>query len=223
MEKLGLAQQGKPGSACPKKFLTFNSEFTNRNICTASRKFQEQKLAELQVKLEGDEYLQEYENVIDKSCLCTGLANSALKSFNANKKADGEGVLVCPGPNLAYFSKVASLKEMADHIYGRTNIITRTDRPHMFIKELGLYIEFLKDKIQESAKPTTVKESKYLLDFHSNLEDGIDYYKKLFSSFLEKVESFRKNFKEDLEELEDELKLLKLLILEGIERENIMS
>ena len=49
----------------------------------------------------------------------------------------------------SYFSKKMSLKEMVDHIYGRVNVITRKDRPNMFIKELNLYIDYLKNKIEE--------------------------------------------------------------------------
>ena len=66
-----------------------------------------------------------------------------LKNLNA--------VTICPGPNIAYFSKAVSLQEMADHIYGRTNIITDKNRPHFFINELFIYINYLKEKVFEEA------------------------------------------------------------------------
>lgn len=223
IEKLELARQGKPGSSCPKKFLTFNTEFTDRNICTASRQYQDKKLAEIEGNLKGDDYTREYNKIIDKTCLCTGLAAAAIKINGGNSKLYGEGVLICPGPNLAYFSKIVSLKEMADHIYGRINIINRTDRPHMFIKEFRLYLEYLKDKIEESPIPFTEKQTKYLQNFQSNLEDGLQYYKELFPRIIGKVESFKSNILEDLADLEDELNLIKISILEGVEQEKALS
>lgn len=216
IEKLELARQGKPGSPCPKKFLTFNAEFTERNICTASRQYQDKKLAEIEVNLKGDDYTQEYNKIIDKTCLCTGLSAAAIKINDGNSKLYGEGVAICPGPNLAYFSKTVSLKEMVDHIYGRINISDREDRPNMFIKELKLYFEYLSDKIEESSNPFTDKEAKYFQNFESNLEDGIEYYKDLFSKLDDKLV-------DELEILEDELKIIKLSILDRVDQEKVLS
>ena len=68
-----------------------------------------------------------------------GLGTSALLKNNLETKVEGKGVSICPGPNLAYFSRIMSLKEITDHIYGRLNFVTRSDRPNMFIKELKIY------------------------------------------------------------------------------------
>ena len=46
-EKEKNAANGKPGSACPKKFLISNTEFSTKPICTASVKYQSQKIEEL--------------------------------------------------------------------------------------------------------------------------------------------------------------------------------
>jgi hypothetical protein len=46
-----------------------------------------------------------------------------------------EAVAICPGPNLAYFSKVVPLRTMVDHIYGSTFTAEREPRSHMFINE----------------------------------------------------------------------------------------
>ncbi len=40
VDKQTLDEKGRPGSSCPKKFLTFNTEFTDKVICTASRQYQ---------------------------------------------------------------------------------------------------------------------------------------------------------------------------------------
>ena len=88
-------------------------------------------------------------------------------------------VNICPGPNIAYFSKIASLQEMIDHIYGRTNIILRDDRPHMFIKELTIYVDYWTELLNDSANELDQKRKKYVQEFHKNLMDGIAYYRGL--------------------------------------------
>jgi hypothetical protein len=69
---------------------------------------------------------------------------------------------------------------MTDHIYGRENIIAKTNRPHMFIAELYLYIDYLKEQLQEDIQPEALtKTKKYHATFYQNLRDGIKYYKQL--------------------------------------------
>ena len=87
---------------------------------------------------------------------------------------------------MAYFSEKVELTEMVDHIYGRTNVMTRTDRPHMFIKELSIYIDYLIDLIKEfqMSATTSDKQQKYILTFASNLKEGIGYYQNLISTQL---------------------------------------
>lgn len=189
IEKLSLAAQGKAGSVCPKRFLSFNSEFTKNPICTASRQYQRHKLIALDAEgLPVDAHQEKAEQVIDKSCLCVGLGTSALLVNNLDTRVEGEGVSVCPGPNMAYFSKKMSLKEMTDHIYGRTNVLNRTDRPNMFIKELNIYTDYLKTKIEEASLSMTNKREKYLLTFAENLEEGINYYYDVFEEVKDKFE-----------------------------------
>ena len=88
--------------------------------------------------------------ITEKTCTCVGLGTSALLAYNLDTKVEGEGVSVCPGPNMAYYSKIMSLKNITDHIYGRDNMISRTDRPNMFINELNIYVDFLKNKFEEA-------------------------------------------------------------------------
>ncbi|MFH1007500.1 MAG: hypothetical protein V1800_08365 [Candidatus Latescibacterota bacterium] len=182
LAKLALAKDGKPGSSCPKKYLILNTEFTERGICTASRQYQHLKLKELDHEgLSPDEHQARFDAIVDKSCICVGLGTSALLVNHLDTKAEGDGVSVCPGPNMAYFSKKMSLKELIDHIYGRSNVIARTDRPNLFIKELTLYIDFLKERIAKASASITDKQEKILLTFVKNLNEGITYYYSLFS------------------------------------------
>ena len=87
--------------------------------------------------------------ITDKACLCIGLTASTLMVYGLDTKIEGTAVSICPGPNLAYFSGKYSLKEMVDHIYGRTNVMERTDRPNFFVKELKMYIDYLGGKMKK--------------------------------------------------------------------------
>ena len=212
-ERLENIAKGRPGSSCPKKYLVSNKEFTERSICSASRQYQNLKLKELEDKnLSTTEYQEQYEKIVDKSCICVGLGTSSLLTNNLETKVEGSGVSICPGPNMAYFSKIMSLKEITDHIYGRLNVITRTDRPNMFIKELKIYLEFLKNKLDEFKENMNDKHEKYLLNFADNLKEGINYYDDLFSQLKDKFEDTKANIIKDLEICKSYLHHLKLEI-----------
>ena len=186
IEKLSLINKGRPGSVCPKKFATFNTEFTDKGICIASHQYQSLKIKELDKKnLSPKDYKIEYNKIVEKSCICVGLGTSALLANDLDTKTEGKGVSICPGPNMAYFTKKMSLKEISDHIYGRLNVITRTDRPNMFVKELKIYIDYLKNKIEETKVSRTAKQEKYYLNFANNLKEGVNYYQNLFSNLKE--------------------------------------
>ncbi|PIW69142.1 MAG: hypothetical protein COW08_08780, partial [Ignavibacteriales bacterium CG12_big_fil_rev_8_21_14_0_65_30_8] len=212
-ERLENIAKGRPGSSCPKKYLVSNKEFTERSICSASRQYQNLKLKELEDKnLSTTEYQEQYEKIVDKSCICVGLGTSSLLTNNLETKVEGSGVSICPGPNMAYFSKIMSLKEITDHIYGRLNVITRTDRPNMFIKELKIYLEFLKNKLDEFKENMNDKHEKYLLNFADNLKEGINYYDDLFSQLKDKFEDTKANIIKDLEICKSYLHHIKLEI-----------
>ncbi len=199
IEKFSLAAKGRPGSSCPKKFIEFNKEFTDKPICTASRQYQHLKLNELKEKY-GEVPQKMYQKVIEKACLCLGLTSAVdkTKGFEPRKKEDG--VSVCPGPNIAYFEREMSFREIVDHIYGRINVISRSDRPNLFIKELGLYIDYLKNKIEESAEEFSEKNEKYFNSFIHNLKNGINYYYDLFDDAKEYFNAGRKMINAKLEQ-----------------------
>jgi hypothetical protein len=180
-EKKALIDKGKPGSTCPKRYASLSKEYTEKAICTASYQYQRLKIKELEnSNPEPEAFKIAYDKIVDKSCLCVGLGTSALIVNNLDTKTEGPGVSVCPGPNMAYFSKVLSLKEMIDHIYGKKNYMERSDRPNLFIKELDLYIDFLAEAIQEAASSITDSHRKHWTLFRNNLIEGINYYKSLF-------------------------------------------
>ncbi|WP_103072584.1 hypothetical protein [Aquimarina sediminis] len=211
-EKEVLIQKGRPGSSCPKKFVSLNKEFKETGICTASREYQHLKIKELdKEELSPEMYKKKYNAIVEKSCTCVGLGTSALLAYDLETKKEGEGVSVCPGPNMAYFSKEMNLNEITSHIYGRLNMIDRTDRPNMFTKELNIYIEYLKKKIEESKDAMTAKQEKYLLTFTNNLKSGVDYYHTLFDSITNSFQDIKSTV---LKELRNSNKVLEQLLLE---------
>ncbi len=212
IEKEIAINNGKPGSACPKKFVALNKEFNEKGICTASRKYQTQKIEELIAQnLSSNEHKFQYNKIIEKTCTCVGLGTSALLAYDLDTKIEGTGVSVCPGPNMAYYSDVMSLKDITNHIYGRANMMLRKDRPNMFIKELDIYLEYLKNKIDETKGALNRKQEKYFSTFTNNLKEGISYYVDLFEDMKEISGSIKSNI---LKELEDSKEVLYILNFE---------
>lgn len=200
VEKDQKIADGKPGSTCPSQFLKlYNTEFTEVPICVASKQFQKLKIAELDAsETTGEEYQKAYDKITVKSCICAGLVMTAYSENDLLKRSDGVGVSLCPGPNLAYFSKESTLKEMVDHIYGKNNVLNDTYRPHMFSKELGMYIDYLNKEIDESIETLNKKRVKYFEGFKINLNTGIEYYENLISEMKEESDLIKTKFKEEL-------------------------
>jgi len=206
IEKESYIKQDRPGNPCTKTYAALSHEFSDKPLCTASRKYQRLKLKELDnLNLSPEEYKESYQKIVDKSCICVGLGTSALLVNNLDTKVEKPGVSVCPGPNMAYYGEVMSLKQMVGHIYGKINVIKREDRPHMFIKELMLNIDYLRSQLETAMLPLTPKQSEYFLTFKNNLQQGVNYYKTLFSGIKGKLDSVRQKFLLDLVALELEL------------------
>lgn len=206
IEKNQRIKSGKAGSPCTEKHLAFNTEFTEEPICTASHKYQKLKIAQLQsLNLPEKEYQKQLTGITDKECLCIGLSNAAAINYETTLVKNLDAVNICPGPNIAYFTRVVSLQTMTDHIYGRTNIMHDINRPNMFITELGLYINFVREQLEnEGATEMDAKRKKYYVEYFKNLFEGIAYYKSLPTS----VEPHRGPFVHALHEAEGTLDIL---------------
>ena len=182
--KQNRISENKSGSSCPKKLLALSKEFSPKGICTASRKYQDIKLADLEA-IKNDLSVSEYEKrktqLTEKSCLCVGLVNAAYLENDIAVKGEQQGVVVCPGPNLAYFDKEISLSEMVQHIYGNTNVLADSRRPNIFVNELKLYVDYLKNEIAEVSDQISTSQIKKWNTFKTNLLQGISYYENLFS------------------------------------------
>ncbi|RDC58481.1 hypothetical protein DU508_00290 [Pedobacter chinensis] len=181
IQRIERIRKGRPGSPCTKKYLCNNTEFTQEPICTASREYQHLKINQLQSsRLSAEKYEIEFNKVTEKVCLCEGLCASAYLKYEIIKPKENKAVSICPGPNLAYFNGSYSFEDMVGHIYGKVNLLANNARPHVFIKELNLYIDYLQAEIKDQFANLNDKKKKQLNNFKAQLNDGIQYYKNLF-------------------------------------------
>ena len=195
----------KAGSSCPKKFLALSKEFGPEGICTASKKYQDVKLKELKAK-KADVFSNMYENakakITKKACLCVGLSNSSYLEKDIKIKGQEQGVVICPGPNMAYFNEEVSLSKMMHHIYGNASVLSNINRPNMFVKELKMYVDYFKNEIATVSEDITTKQIKKWETFKSNLFEGIAYYQDLF---LTSLSSENANIQKELHFYKEEL------------------
>nr|WP_315231882.1 hypothetical protein [uncultured Flavobacterium sp.] len=215
--KLKRIEESKAGSSCPKRFLALSKEYDAKGICTSSKKYQDLKLEELlQQKdiLTAEVFEKKKNSITEKACLCVGLANATYLENDIKIKGQAQGVIICPGPNMAYFDQEVSLSKMVQHIYGNASVLTVNNRPNLFVKELKMYLDYLKNEIVSVSEEITLGQIKKWNSFKNNLLQGIAYYEDLFSAtpFFEsaKKEIFSQfnSYKLELGEIEiPELKL----------------
>ena len=206
MTRLSRIQKGKPGAPCPKKYAATNTEFTRIPICTASRTYQKRKLEHLPSEGFSDVQLAVVkEDVFSKACICHELGGSVKTMLGIEPTATST---ICCGPGIADFSKVASLEEMVGHIYGRLSLLTNPDRPHMFIRELKLYIDNLHKEMKRYSLELSTRMPKYFHEVKENLLKGIEYYLRLAK---EGVVEKPQRFLDDLNNLRKELEDLHLM------------
>ena len=175
----------KAGSSCPKKFLALNKSYNKEGICTASKKYQDlelEKLDQIKSDISTTEFEIKQQKITEKSCLCVGLANSSYLENDMPIKGQQQGVVICPGPNLAYFDAEYSLKEMVQHIYGNANVMHEANRPNLFVKELKMYIDYLKNEIRTFTDEKSANQLKKWNSYRNNINLGIEYYHNLLKN-----------------------------------------
>jgi hypothetical protein len=166
-------KSGKPGSPCPKGFLKSNTEFTDDQICTASCDYQSTKIDQVDSNYsDPTSRKQKHKEVITKTCLCDHLGNGALLKLGIARK-DKLPTAICPGQNTAWFNRDYSLHEMIDHFYGRCKSLVDASRPHMFAKEIQMYVDYFADLVKESDGSN--RSQKTLNSFYENMCEGMDY------------------------------------------------
>lgn len=199
--------EGHPGTTCPKGYIMFNSEFTERPVCVSSKTYQKFKLKALkESNLPENKKSAMMETVQAKSCICHDLAASATLTHGIDM---GATPALCCGPNIAFFSKITNLEEMVNHIYGRLSVPLRQGRPHMFTQELKIYFEHLISETEKLKLDLSIHTPKYLTEFKENLLEAIHYYKQIASNF---VDEQRERFIADLEMVQQKLESIPPII-----------
>lgn len=202
--------KGVPGSLCPKGYLRANTEFTEKPICLASRAYQKLKLESNKEQGYTEEQLEFVtEHVLNKSCICNDLAGSVQIKNGIEPNATPA---FCCGPNMVYFTKLVTLEDMVNYIYGRLNQLATPGRPHMFIQELKLNIDYLREELEKFSLQLSNRKQKYFNQFKENLINGIEYYKCLRGAFK----------KEELSEFLDNLKSLNNAV-EALDLESVAA
>lgn len=167
-------EKNRPGSPCYKEYLVSDTEFSDQPICTASRQYQHLKIRQLQASdLPEAQKARDIAQLEERDCLCEGLTSSVRLKNEMYLPHQLSAVAICPGPNLAYFSGIFTLQQMVDHIYGRTDLTNTLHRPHMFINELKLYIDYYRKQLDGD------NNVKSLEKYRKNLLSAIDYYEEL--------------------------------------------
>jgi hypothetical protein len=193
-------REGKPGSPCFKGAARLNTEFTEIPICPASRVYVKRKLQHLPEEgLSAEQLAAAKESVLSKSCICHDLGGATALKYDIDPVATPS---ICCGPSILDFSKISTLEEMVAHIYGRLSLMTNKERPHMFIKELMLYIDHLREETKNFSLKLSFRTPAYFSKFKKNLLAGVEYYHRLAGQFIEEQ---RKQFLADLKVLQDEI------------------
>jgi hypothetical protein len=203
--------ENNAGSSCPKRLLALSKEHDDKGLCMASKKYQDIKLEELEAKkddISSNEFDKIKNKITEKACLCVGLVNAAYLENDIKIKGQQQGIVICPGPNLAYFDTEISLADMVKHIYGNANVMTDVNRPNVFVKELRMYVEYLRNEISEYTNEISAGQIKKWNSFKNNLLEGINYYQNLFDTteFFKnertKIQNQIKQYQLELSEIE---------------------
>jgi hypothetical protein len=85
----------------------------------------------------------------------------------------------------------------------------------MFVNELGMYLKYLTEKVEEHKNDWGRRSAKYLNRFTDNMNEGITYYNEMFASvedtFSSVKESTINSLKEamhSMQEMREEISLL---------------
>jgi hypothetical protein len=198
--------EDNPGSPCPKGYLLFNTELSDRPVCVAARAYVRKKLDQLKASHLPDDLARRFrESVLAKSCICHDLAGGVSIKLGLDENATPA---ICPGKNAVDFSSLATLEEMVGHIYGRLSLLKNVNRHHMFLRELMLNIEYLNKEWEHFTAELSNRTPKYFQEFRENLLSGIEHYRHLAEEYFADRKS---RFLAELKALQEELECLPLL------------
>lgn len=161
-----LSTSEEPGFPCRQHYLCRAVEGFDHPICMASREYVLHRLAEINAQEASGACTREVaqslrKEVLERECICRFLGNAGreelrerspslhydsreISAARLQKPVKREPVTVCPGPNIAYFTREYTLLEMMLHLYGTGPQLTPADKPSAFeiereiLQKLGL-------------------------------------------------------------------------------------
>ena len=102
------------------------------------------------------------------------------------------------------------------NIYNRIDGVVRVDRPNMFVNELGMYLKYLTEKVEEHKNDWGRRSAQYLNGFTDNMNTGITYYNEIFAAaedtFSSAKESAIYSLKEAMDSMQKMGEEIRLLI-----------
>jgi hypothetical protein len=75
---------------------------------------------------------------------------------------------------------------MADHIYGRIDLLKGKNRPNMFVNELRLYMEYMTEEVERVRLKLSNQTHEYFEGYKLNLLNGIVYYREQADNLVAK-------------------------------------
>lgn len=200
-------EKGHPGSVCTARHLALDTEYGDIPLCKGSRAYQRRKMADLDPT--HPDYALQVERLQAPACICVDLCGSFLACSATEDEKPPPAI--CPGPNIVNFQGTFELEEMVSHIYGRTNVLTRPGRPHVFVREFELYLEVFDDDLEVLGTAVQSKTAAQLKKMLDGLSDGLHFYRTLLAelSDVERREMARRlvDFSHELAMRKDELTL----------------
>jgi hypothetical protein len=173
-------REGVPGSVCTARHVALNTEFGKVPLCSGSRAYQKRKKATFDPR--DPDYDKLVERLQAPACICVDLCGSYLEC-SSDEKAPPSAV--CPGPNLVNFQKVYTLEEMVDHIYGRASAITKKERPHMFLREIQLYLDLQEEDLVTLGTKLQSRTREQIEETFAGLRRGIAFYRQMQSQIVD--------------------------------------
>jgi len=83
------------------------------------------------------------------------------------------------------------------------NLLNKTYRSNMFIKELHMYVDYFKKEVMKVAIKPTANQIAYFNEFKTNLMDGIEYSRELFPQMIEEAEEYRQRALDELAQFKE--------------------
>lgn len=201
LSRMARIKEGSPGAKCVNGYLRMNTEFTpERPICAASKEYIKRKIEAIPASgLKPAQQKVVTDDTLAKACICFDLAGVAKLAYGIDPDAKP---CICCGPNIVNFNRTYTLEEMVGHIYGRIDLLKGVDRPHMFIRELALYVDYLKAELESYALELSTRTPKYFAEFKEALLHGIDHYKAVAERVIEEKKA---RFLSDLDRIKSEI------------------